>query len=526
MATVSSDLDKIQARLHDSGTLWTRAELLRLFNDGYRQLMAQSGAFSRIMPLDVPGRHTYSCLYQWEDRHVTGTYWFPALTNFGSSRQATSAWEVELLEGLTPTRSLQAITAQWERAHSGDVQAHYEFGLPKEHERVRRLAWDDKLLIPVAVREFDEVDDAWMRRVGEPTWWTTGVGRSRTVEVYEIKTDYNQGWALELYENGIPRLFTGRTYAVIAADRAPGNSYSYTTSGDSHALSTRTVTFDPSSLYSTPADKDNAPTSGGASGPMMFTLAGDNYSEPNTWGTQVWEVSTGTLTGTARAIHPWESEFDAGGLKVTMVQQSAGPPSISGLGWRFTFAATPTSLGFGTFQWEEDHLEAATLRTSVVAATYYWENEFGGPSISFGVGLIRGATSPDRQYLPIVTDATVMSLLGSARDWRSTEDALSALEVVIPQQDLAETDEPELIPDQVQKYIRYYVLSRAFGREGEGQKAEMAAHYEARFKRGVALMRRLADVAHKDRMYVRDMPSEAPPRPPLVRLPSEFPRVF
>ena len=183
----------------------------------------------------------------------------------------------------------------------------------------------------------------------------------------------------------------------------------------------------------------------------------------------------------------------------------------------------------GTFAvhiWEKQQLDGDTLTASVTVGSYSWEVEFGAPSVIFGLGPVRGATSPDRQYLPLISDATVMSLLGSARDWRSTEDALSALEVVIPQQDLAETDEPELIPDQMQKYLRYYVLSRAFGREGEGQKPEMAAHYEARFKRGVALMKRLADVAHKDRIYARDMPSEAPPRPPLVRLPSEFPRVW
>jgi hypothetical protein len=352
-----------------------------------------------------------------------------------------SAWEVEFLDDLTPTTSLQGITAQWERVHSGEVQAHFEFGFPKEHERVRRLAWDDKLLIPVAVREFDEVDDAWMRRVGEPTWWTTGLGRSRTVEVYEIRTDYEQGWELFAYEQGIPREFSGRSYSVQVGSGFPGTSYGYTTSGDADGITRET------------------------------------------------------------------------------------PALLSGLGWRFTFAATPTSLGFGTFQWEEDHLEGATLRSSVVAASYSWEDEFGGPTIHFGVGLVRGASSPDRQYLPLVTDATVMSLLGSARDWRSTENALSALEVVIPQQDLTEDDEPSLIPEQMQKYLRYYVLSRAFGREGEGQKPEMAAHYEARFKRGVALLKRLADVAHKDRIYARDMPSEAPPRPPLVRLPSNFPSV-
>src|SRR3990167_2979615 len=98
MPTVSSDLALIQEKLHDSASIWTRAELLRWYNDGYRQLLAQSGAFSRILPLDVPGRHTYACLYPWEDRHVTGTYWFPGLTTYTGRRQVMFAWEAEFLE--------------------------------------------------------------------------------------------------------------------------------------------------------------------------------------------------------------------------------------------------------------------------------------------------------------------------------------------------------------------------------------------------------------------------------------------
>lgn len=441
MTTVATELDNIQSRLHDSGTLWSRAELLRWLNDAYRQLLAQSAAFTRILPLDVPGRHTYACSFQWEDRHVTGTYWFPLLPNYGNTRHATSTWEVEFLEGLTPTASRQGITYQWERAHSGDVEAHFEFGLPKEHERVRRLAWDEKLLIPTSVREFDEVDDAWMRRVGEPTWWTTGLGRTRTVEVYEIKTDYNQGWALEQYEQGLPRLFTGRTYSVTTPGFEQDNAYGYATSGDSDALT--------------------------------------NY-----------------------------------------------PGLISGLGWRFTLVADTSSNGFMTQQWEKDMQDGeTTLGTGQTAGTYSWEVEFGAQSIIFGLGTVRGATSPDRQYLPLITDTGPYELLGSARAWQSTEDALSAWEVVIPHQDLIEADVPVLIPPQCQKYLRYYVLSRAFGREGEGQKPELAVHYEARFKRGVALLRRLADVAHQDRLWVRDETSEAAPRPPKVRLPSAFPRI-
>ena len=101
-----------------------------------------------------------------------------------------------------------------------------------------------------------------------------------------------------------------------------------------------------------------------------------------------------------------------------------------------------------------------------------------------------------------------------------------ALEVVVPLVDVGETDAPVLIPAPLQKYLRYYVLSRAFGREGEGQRLDLAQHYEARFQRGAQLLKRFGDSAHADRVFRRQEPNLGRGRPPLVRLPSEFERIF
>ena len=91
MSTVGDDLTLIQERLHDGGTLWPRAELLRWLNDGYRELLAKSGAFSRLLPLDVPGRHTYAVSHDWETRHTSGgTWWFPMLSCYAGTRAATA----------------------------------------------------------------------------------------------------------------------------------------------------------------------------------------------------------------------------------------------------------------------------------------------------------------------------------------------------------------------------------------------------------------------------------------------------
>jgi len=443
MATVKDDLDWVQARLHDSGVIWTRTELLRWYNDGYRDILAKSKAFVRILPLDIPGRFTYSLTYDWEDRHATGTFWIAFLASFDASYRCSYLWEAEQLEGVTPTNSLVGITQQWERAYTTDTDRHFRFGLRKEHERIKRIYWDDALLLPISVRELDENDRIWTRTVGEPAWWTPGTGRSREFEIYEIKTDYNQGYSLVDFEAGLPRRFSGsRTYATSVGDHYPENSYAYATSGDSDALTQATTAL------------------------------------------------------------------------------------ISGLGWRFTQAASDSANSFCTQSWEKQLLEGETQTDGKTIGTYAWEFEFGSPVITFAVGALRSITSPDRQYLPIITGTGPYALLGAARDFRSTENALTVFEVVIPDKDLTESDRPEMIPAQVQKYLKYYTLYRAYGRIGEGQNLDLATHYKQRYQRGIALLQRLADVAHQDRVYSKEPVAEFDTKPARVKLPSHFERVW
>ena len=448
MSTVSSDLTLVQEKLHDAGAIWSRAELLRWYNSGYRELLALSSAFSRLLPLDVPGRHTYAVTYPWETRHTSGgTWWFPMLACYAGTRQATARWEVEHLDGVTPTTSFVGLTMQWERAHTTETDRHFQFGLPADHERVRRLEWTDRVLLPTSVREFDEVDDAWMRRVGQPSWWTIGVGAIRSVEVYEITTAYIQAYQLLDASTGIPRQVSGdRTYSIEVDSYNPSNSYAYATQGDKDAL----------------------------------------VEETTAW--------------------------------------------LSGMGSRFTQEPSDKTTGFAVFPWELQQLNGTTitiLTTGGVIGMFPWESEFGATAISFGIGGVRQITSPDRQYLPMVSEAAPLALLGGIRDWRSSTDNLMALEVVVPPTDLGETDAPVLIPEPLQKYLRYYVLTRAFGREGEGYQPEFAQHYDQRFQRGVKLFKRFADTSHADRTFRRQDDVTDRGRPPLVRLPpSQFEQVW
>ena len=165
----------------------------------------------------------------------------------------------------------------------------------------------------------------------------------------------------------------------------------------------------------------------------------------------------------------------------------AVPAFLTGMGLRITQEPTDKSLGFYVYTWEGEHLNGGANTTQTTGNTlisFPWEFEFAGVAITFGLGGIRAIRSPDRQYVPMVSEAAPLAMLGGIRDWRSSSDNLMAMEVVVPPVDLGETDTPVLIPSPLQKYLRYYTLSRAFGREGEGHRPDLAVHYDSRYQRG------------------------------------------
>lgn len=450
MALVSDDLDKIQSRLHDSGEIWTRAELLRWYQDGYRQLLARSQAVRRFNTIDIPPRVAVAVTYEWELHYVKG----PArvFTIAVDNYQVTYRWEVEQHEGVTPSNSGSCKTYEWELSYGTETDRHYQFYLEKNHERIKAVWWDDKRLYPSSVRELDALATSWFTQGGRPMSWLQGIGKNRTYEIYQIKTAYIQSYAATgQTESGIPRQITtgaSLTYSQKLAPEYPTNDYAYTTSGEADFHKTQ-------KLY------------------------------------------------------------------------SGRPLFLTGIGWRFTYQAANNY--FTTYIWEKE-MQAGTTSgftaEDTYVGTYAWETNFGTGEETFPVGTIRGASSPDRQYLPIWEGQSAFFLSGIARKWGGSSDALLVLEVVIPQGDIRETQRPELIPAQMQKYLRYYVLSIAFGREGEGQQKNLALHFQLRFNRGVILFRKMGDSGYRDRNWSREGFKEERKTPPRVRLPPEFERVW
>lgn len=236
MRTVADELDRIQTRLHDDGTLWPRAELLRAWQDGYRELLIRTLGTRRWRAVELPPRHSYAISQEWEDRYTSGGT-VRACTRAAVGRRVMLTWEAEHLGSVTPSAQRAGVTHLWELAHTL-TDRHYRIGLPRAHQRLLQVRWNDRRLSPLVVRELDELDDDWFVRAGEPRWWTGGAGRVPSVEVYEITSLDAPAWAqIGLY--GLPRHFetgAGRTYAVTQTPNPPSWGWAYTTRGEAHAM--------------------------------------------------------------------------------------------------------------------------------------------------------------------------------------------------------------------------------------------------------------------------------------------------
>jgi len=433
---VKTIIDQAQERLHDNGSIWPRTELLDWLNDGYRQLLAQSHACVRPFQLDVPGRVAYSGTQDWEDRHGRGTFLKLTKTVASGQFQATYRWEAEFLDGLAPTASNDFVTQPWERAFSGATDHHFTFVLSKAHDRPLKVYWDDKQLVGASTRELDLRQTEWWNEGGEPVFWfpATG-GRAQSYELYEIITAYNQAYALQEMEAGIPRAYSGdRTYSVSSS------------------------------------------------------------------------------------VDRWDFAYSG----------SADVGFFTDLGYRFTLQVSDADRTTVTFLWEKQVLDGATAFTDAKTIyTHWWEAEFVATAdlatVYPGVGLPRYHSSPDRQYLPAPYDTGELQLLGAIRDFKSSKSSLTVWEIIIPTRALTETDVPALVPAQFGKYLKFYILSRAFSRKGEGFRPDFTQHYAALFQVGVALLSKLASPTFLDRVYGREEFAPAgPSRPPRVRFPATF----
>lgn len=225
--SVREDLDWCQEFLRDApymsadGELWTRQELLDAYLDAYRELLTTASP-RRWTGLSVPPQFTVTGTFPWESQFSHGgTFWQWTFQGATGGYAATSLWELEQMEGYTPSVGSEGISQGWERQFINPTYTPFRFALPRNHGDIVRMWYNHRILLPVSVRELDSTYRQWTSIGNYPVAWTTGTGDDRTFEAYEVQTiptnDYEYVWDQpSYYLRGMVRHISGaRTYTVV-----------------------------------------------------------------------------------------------------------------------------------------------------------------------------------------------------------------------------------------------------------------------------------------------------------------------
>lgn len=237
MATFKTLIDDILLRLGDDGTLFSRDEILRWLNEGYRRFTNQTRHAKTFTALDMPPRYTRAITFDWEANEFSGTgdgyggtYRKWTFTHSNGQRECTFLWEVQQADDVTPTNSLRAVSQLWEISSqdAGEADAYYRFVLPRNESVIHGVWHDHERLEPVTTKILDTLEDSWWRVDGEPIVYNQTLGDFNTFDVYEIETVYQQAYSHRDAEQGSPRGFLGdRTYVVDSKIDSWGYAYAW-----------------------------------------------------------------------------------------------------------------------------------------------------------------------------------------------------------------------------------------------------------------------------------------------------------
>lgn len=471
MSTVQDDITKVQELLHDSGTIWSASELLRAFNDGYRRLLQGSASVKDHAAFDIPPRHSYTFTYEWEDGSLSGPIWMCMLGARVGRWRCTTRWEAQqaehvgelLTDSVTTTSELQGITQQWERFIAG-----------ADVDRNYDLVFPKNMNTPSRVR----FNNSIMLPIS-------------TLELDQVHLNWPS--------------FVGQPYWWTAGF------------GRVQSLEIYRIQTDYTQAYQ-----------------LTYPQYYESVGMPRYWsGSRTY--TTDTTAVSAFNTIGYTTSADAQVLATVRPKAEA----TVGMAARITFyQATDSGLSFCMQAWEYDTLTlASTIRTGGTIAIFRWSSQLtvivgsnttqGTDGLLFAVGMPRQLSSPDRQYLAVMRGSGVYTVTGTLREWGSSDGNFFITYNAVNQSDLGVTESFDLLPSQTSKYLRYYVLWQAFGRQGEGYRPDLAEHYYARFDRGAKFLRKIADVAYTDHIYVREeVGANEVRRVPLVSLPPQFERIW
>jgi hypothetical protein len=147
-----------------------------LFNDEQYALQNTLGQLEEVKVVMMPPKMQSFYMYDWEWPHNDNSngeviqHWY---YDDGEQKLGNQLWEIEHLEGLTPTTNAAGhnYNQPWEAWHASTPNEPAPVPFPSNFNRAKFVAWDRKPLEPITLRELQDRDMTWRTRAGQPAYY-------------------------------------------------------------------------------------------------------------------------------------------------------------------------------------------------------------------------------------------------------------------------------------------------------------------------------------------------------------------
>ena len=219
-------------------------------------------------------------------------------------------------------------------------------------------------------------------------------------------------------------------------------------------------------------------------------------------------IDSGVTTYGANFIQPWEAYMLAPGHEVKM----RFPQNFNSVKW---IAYDEEPILATTKKRIQNDDPGWNTRTGRTFAYYPYDEVdnsyvlYPRPSSSFandvdGEGVAfyaSGDTESDTTgIIAVRDDSTPSALFGASVDIVGTVDQVFLVYNVTPNDVVNAADEPDF-PEFIRKYIRYGVVSRAYGANTDGRIPSLAEYWSTRYRVGIRFVRKYVRSRRQDRAY-------------------------
>ena len=182
---------------------------MRSYNREQYDIINATGKIEAFKVVEVPS--AFQSGYMWDlewpyTDSTTGPVYRVGYLHDYTQNMCTFKWEIQQLDGLTPTTSLSVYnyTNPWEAFMISTPAEPPPFHFPLDFFRLKFIAWDKKPLDALSLKRIEETDPSWKTRKGDPTGYYREKKESTRFNLYPIPSSVTWRTTTDFISNPNP----------------------------------------------------------------------------------------------------------------------------------------------------------------------------------------------------------------------------------------------------------------------------------------------------------------------------------